>query len=283
MLKVIKNMTINIDGSLFDMSKPKIMGILNVTPDSFYDGGHFSTQKEILNQVEKMIDEGADIIDLGGFSSRPGAKEITLEDEEKRVLPIVKLIYKTFKNVLISVDTFRSELAKKSLDNGAKIINDISGGDLDKEMFKTIGEYKVPYIMMHMKGIPKNMQDNPNYEDVTVDIIKDFSRKIENAQSQGINDIIIDPGFGFGKTLNHNYKILNNLELFKILNRPILVGISRKSMIYKVLNNTPQRALTGTISLNTIALIMGANLLRVHDVKEAKETINLFNYLKENV
>jgi len=230
-----------------------------------------------------MIDEGADIIDLGGFSSRPGAKEITLEDEEKRVLPIVKLIYKTFKNVLISVDTFRSELAKKSLDNGAKIINDISGGDLDKEMFKTIGDYKAPYIMMHMKGIPKNMQDNPNYEDVTVDIIKDFSRKIENAQSQGINDIIIDPGFGFGKTLNHNYEILNNLELFKILNRPILVGISRKSMIYKVLNNTPQRALTGTISLNTIALIMGANLLRVHDVKEAKETINLFNYLKENV
>ena len=276
-------MTINIDGSLFDMSKPKIMGILNVTPDSFYDGGHFSTHKEILNQVEKMIDEGADIIDLGGFSSRPGAKEITLEDEEKRVLPTVKLIYKTFKNVLISVDTFRSELAKKSLDNGAKIINDISGGDLDKEMFKTIGDYKAPYIMMHMKGIPKNMQDNPNYEDVTVDIIKDFSRKIENAQSQGINDIIIDPGFGFGKTLNHNYEILNNLELFKILNRPILVGISRKSMIYKVLNNTPQRALTGTISLNTIALIMGANLLRVHDVKEARETINLFNYLKENV
>jgi len=276
-------MILNINGGVFDLSSPKIMGVLNVTPDSFYDGGVFSNEKKILAQVEKMILDGADIIDIGGFSSKPGAKTISLKEEEKRVIPIIKLINKTFNKIIISVDTFRSEIAEKSLNEGASIINDISGGDLDKNIYQISYKYKAPYIMMHMNGIPLNMQNNPKYENINHDIIKDFTSKIDSAEKKGVCDIIIDPGFGFGKTIQHNYQILNNLKLYTVLKKPILVGISRKSMIYKLLKTDPSKALNGTTSLNTIALINGANILRVHDVKEAKEVIKLYSFLKENV
>lgn len=276
-------MILNINGGVFDLSSPKIMGVLNVTPDSFYDGGVFSNEKKILAQVEKMILDGADIIDIGGFSSKPGAKTISLKEEEKRVIPIIKLINKTFNKIIISVDTFRSEIAEKSLNEGASIINDISGGDLDKNIYQISYKYKAPYIMMHMNGVPSNMQNNPKYENINHDIIKDFTSKIDSAEKKGVCDIIIDPGFGFGKTIQHNYQILNNLKLYTVLKKPILVGISRKSMIYKLIKTDPSKALNGTTSLNTIALINGANILRVHDVKEAKEVIKLYSFLKENV
>ena len=276
-------MILNINGGVFDLSSPKIMGVLNVTPDSFYDGGVFSNEKKILAQVEKMILDGADIIDIGGFSSKPGAKTISLKEEEKRVIPIIKLINKTFNKIIISVDTFRSEIAEKSLNEGASIINDISGGDLDKNIYQISYKYKAPYIMMHMNGVPSNMQNNPKYENINHDIIKDFTSKIDSAEKKGVCDIIIDPGFGFGKTIQHNYQILNNLKLYTVLKKPILVGISRKMMIYKLLKTDPSKALNGTTSLNTIALINGANILRVHDVKEAKEVIKLYSFLKENV
>ena len=275
-------MILNIKGSVLDLSIPKIMGVLNVTPDSFYDGGIYSSEKKILKQVEKMVLDGADIIDVGGYSSKPGATPITVEEEEKRVIPIIKLIYKTFKERIISVDTFRSEISEKSINAGASIINDISGGDLDNNIYKIAGKYKTPYIIMHMRGNPSNMQNNPVYKNINYEIIKDLSKKIELAQSNGVGDIIIDPGFGFGKTIEHNYQILNNLKLYKILDKPILIGISRKSMIYKLLKTEPSKALNGTTVLNTIALINGANILRVHDVKEAKEVIKLCSFLKEN-
>lgn len=276
-------MILNIKGDILDLSSPKIMGILNVTPDSFYDGGVFSNEKKILHQVEKMILDGADIIDVGGYSSKPGAEKIPLKEEEKRVIPIIKLINKTFDKTVISVDTFRSEIAEKSLSEGASIINDISGGDLDKNIYQIANKYRAPYIMMHMKGIPSNMQHNPKYENINYEIIKNLSLKIDSAEKKGVSDIIIDPGFGFGKTIQHNYQILNNIKLYTVLKKPILVGVSRKSMIYKLLESDPSEALNGTTSLNTIALINGANILRVHDVKEAKEVIKLYSFLKENV
>ena len=276
-------MILNIKGNILDLSSPKIMGVLNVTPDSFYDGGVYSNEKKILLQVEKMISDGADIIDIGGFSSKPGAKTISVKEEEKRVIPIIKLINNTFNKIIISVDTFRSEIAEKSLNEGASIINDISGGNLDKNIYQIANKYRVPYIMMHMKGVPANMQANPKYENINYEIIKDFSYKIDLAEKKGVYDIIIDPGFGFGKSIEHNYQILNNIKLYTVLKKPILVGISRKSMIYKLLKTDPSKALNGTTSLNTIALINGANILRVHDVKEAKEVIKLYSFLKENV
>ena len=276
-------MILNIKGSLLDLSSPKIMGILNVTPDSFYDGGVYSNENEILKQAEKMILDGVDIIDIGGYSSKPGAKKITIKEEEKRVLPIIKLIYKTFKKTIISVDTFRSEIAEKSINAGASIINDISGGNFDNNIYKIAERYKAPYIMMHMKGDPSNMQINPTYQNINYEIIKNLSKKIDFAQKKGVCDIIIDPGFGFGKTIEHNYQILNNLKLYKVLHKPILIGVSRKSMIYKLLKTDPSKALNGTTALNTIALINGANILRVHDVKQANEVIKLCGFLKENV
>jgi dihydropteroate synthase len=276
-------MILNIKGNTLDLSSPKIMGVLNVTPDSFYDGGVYSNEKKILLQVEKMISDGADIIDIGGFSSKPGAKTISVKEEEKRVIPIIKLINNTFNKIIISVDTFRGEIAEKSLNEGASIINDISGGNLDKNIYQIANKYRVPYIMMHMKGVPANMQANPKYENINYEIIKDFSYKIDLAEKKGVCDIIIDPGFGFGKSIEHNYQILNNIKLYTVLKKPILVGISRKSMIYKLLKTDPSKALNGTTSLNTIALINGANILRVHDVKEAKEVIKLYSFLKENV
>ena len=274
-------MTININGKLLDLSTPKIMGILNITPDSFYDGGIFNSEKKILNQVEKMINDGADIIDVGGYSSRPGAKQVELEDEIKRVVPVIKLIKNKFSKTIISVDTFRSEVAQKAIDSGASIVNDISAGELDSNMFNCVAQLKVPYILMHMKGNPGNMQNKPKYKNVVHDIIKNLSEKIFLARENGIMDIIIDPGFGFGKTIEHNYEILNDLSFFKELDCPIMVGVSRKSMIYNLLKNKPEDALNGTTCINTIALLSGANILRVHDVKEAKEVVQLTNFLKK--
>jgi dihydropteroate synthase len=272
-------MTINIKGKLMDFSSPKIMGILNITPDSFYDGGIFDSNKKILKQVEKMLEDGADIIDVGGYSSRPGSKKVIKDDEIKRVIPTIELIKSKFNEAIISVDTFRSEVAKKAVNSGASIVNDISAGELDPHMFNCVAELGIPYIMMHMQGNPQTMQNKPKYNNVVNDIITNLSKKIFTARELGIIDIVVDPGFGFGKTHEHNYQILNDLSFFKELDCPILVGISRKSMIYKILNNDPKNALNGTTCLNTVALSKGANIIRVHDVKEAKEIIKLTNFL----
>tara|TARA_B100001173_G_scaffold108620_2_gene94064 strand:- start:2018 stop:2848 length:831 start_codon:yes stop_codon:yes gene_type:complete len=276
-------MTINLNGNLMDLSTPKIMGILNVTPDSFYDGGMFDSNKKILDHVEKMLTDGADIIDVGGYSSRPGAKEVKLKDEIKRVVPTIELIKKEFNETIISVDTFRSEVALQAVNSGASIINDISGGDLDPNMFNCVAELNVPYIIMHMQGNPKNMQNNPLYENVIVEIIENLSKKVFEATEAGVIDVIIDPGFGFGKTIEHNYKILSELSFFKELDCPILVGLSRKSMIYSLLEEKPENVLNGTTCLNTVSILNGANILRVHDVKEAKEVIKLTNFLNKNI
>lgn len=275
-------MTINLNGNLMDLSTPKIMGILNVTPDSFYDGGMFDSNKKILDHVEKMLTDGADIIDVGGYSSRPGAKEVKLKDEIKRVVPTIELIKKEFNETTISVDTFRSEVALQAVNSGASIINDISGGDLDPNMFNCVAELNVPYIIMHMQGNPKNMQNNPLYENVIVEIIENLSKKVFEATEAGVIDVIIDPGFGFGKTIEHNYKILSELSFFKELDCPILVGLSRKSMIYSLLEEKPENVLNGTTCLNTVSILNGANILRVHDVKEAKEVVKLTNFLNIN-
>jgi len=258
------------------------MGILNITPDSFYDGGKYKNEADILFQTEKMLNEGATFIDVGAYSSRPGAAHISEKEELKRILPVIDLLVKYFPEIIISVDTFRSEIAKKTIENGAAIINDISGGKMDEKMFQTVAELQVPYILMHMLGTPQNMQQNTVYEDVTKDIIRFFSEQIFKLHQLKMNDIIIDMGFGFGKTLQHNYEILSNLVLFKNLDAPILIGVSRKSMLYKPLDITANEALNATTAANTIALLNGANILRVHDVKEALEAIKIVNQLREN-
>ena len=269
-------MNINIRGELYDLSSSKVMGILNLTPDSFYDGGKYNDVDDISNQISKMLEGGLDILDIGGYSSRPGAKNISSDEEKSRVLPVLKHIKKKFPQLVISIDTFRSEIAEACLTEGADIINDISSGMLDKEMMKTISKFNCPYIMMHMLGNPQNMQDSPKYKDVVIEVIKFLSQRIKIARDFGIVDLIADPGFGFGKTTENNFEILNNLEKFNILDVPLLTGFSRKSMIYKTLNTTSKNALNGTSSLNTIALTKGAKILRVHDVKEAKECIILY-------
>ena len=255
------------------------MGILNIAPDSFYDGGNYGDDKAILIQTEKMLIEGASFIDIGAYSSRPKAEHISEEEELKRIIPIVQLILKQFPEALLSIDTFRSKVAKHCIDAGACMINDISAGRLDKEMMPTIADLNVPYIMMHMKGTPQNMQEHTNYENLLKDIIFYFSERIAEARQLGIIDLIIDPGFGFAKTLEQNYELLNALELLDILDKPILVGLSRKSMIYKTLEKSANQALNGTTTLNTIALQKRAKILRVHDVKEAMECIQLINQL----
>ena len=273
-------MTIKLKERLLDLSGPMIMGILNVTPDSFYDGGFYDNQKKVIDQVEKMINDGASIIDIGGYSSRPGADNISPDVELARVLPIVKLIKERFSKILISIDTFRSEVAKQCVENGADIINDISGGSLDSKMFETVAKLNVPYIIMHMRGNPSNMMDKTDYENIIEEMENYFSKKIELAKSFGINDIIIDPGFGFAKTTEQNFDILKNLTSFKKLDKPLLVGVSRKSMIYKTLNISPIDSLNGSTVLHTISLLKGANIIRTHDVKEANECIRLVNELK---
>lgn len=268
-------MTINCKGTLIDLSQPKVMGILNVTPDSFFDGGQFKDEKSIITQVEKMILEGATFIDVGAYSSRPGADAISEDLELQRILPIVGVLLKEFPNALLSIDTFRSRVASECVFAGAALINDISAGKLDENMLATIAKHKVPYIMMHMKGDPQTMQSQTDYENLIVEMNYYFSERLQAARAKGIHDIIIDPGFGFSKTTDQNFEVLKNLDLFQTLNHPILVGLSRKSMIYKTLGIDAKSALNGTTALHSHALSKGANILRAHDVKEVMECIKL--------
>ena len=270
-------MTINCKGILVDLSTPKVMGILNVTPNSFYDGGKYKNESEILSQVEKMLADGASFIDIGAYSSKPNAEFVSEQEEISRIIPVVDLVLKHFPDTMLSIDTFRSKVAKVAIENGAAIINDISAGNLDDKMLEVIGKYNVPYIMMHMRGNPQTMQTLTNYEDIVKEMLFYFSERVAKARTFGINDLILDPGFGFAKTIDQNYEVFQKMELFKMLELPLLVGISRKSMIYKTLDSTIEKAMNGTTVLNTLALTKGANIIRVHDVKEAAECVTLFN------
>jgi len=263
-------------GSILDFRHPRIMGILNITPDSFYQGSRLTDPGAIREKVLEMITEGADLVDVGAYSSRPGSEGVSTAEEMKRLEMALDTIRQARPDVLISVDTFRTEIARRVVnDFNVDMINDISGGDMDQDMFETMAGLQVPYVMMHMKGEPSNMQEHAIYEDVVKEIIYDFSAKIRRLNRLGVNDIIIDPGFGFAKTIDHNYQILRQLEAFHIFRQPLMVGLSRKSMIYRVLGTGPEEALNGSSVLHAIALMKGANILRVHDVKEARETIKL--------
>jgi dihydropteroate synthase len=267
--------TINCGGRLISIEKPLVMGILNITPDSFYEGGKHKDIDNALNHGAKMLEEGANIIDIGAVSTKPGAKEVSQEEEEKRLIPVLKKMTKEFPDAIFSIDTFRSSIARMSVDCGAQMINDISAGAFDKNMFRIISELQIPYIIMHIKGVPSNMQNDPIYKDVVKEVIAYFSEKVAILRKMGVNDIIIDPGFGFGKTVEHNYELLKKLEYFSFFELPLMVGFSRKSMINNVLGIKPEDALNGTTVLNTIAIMKGANILRVHDVKEVVETVKL--------
>ncbi len=271
---------LNIKGKILDLSTPKVMGILNITDDSFFDGGKYISKNKILERCDKMLMEGASIIDIGAQSSRPGSKSINSNLEKERLLTAITNVKHHFPDIIISVDTYNSSIAKSCIKNGADIINDISAGEKDKEMWAIVAESGVTYIMMHMKGNPENMQENPQYDNITNDIMVFFEKKIKNLKAKGNEQIIIDPGFGFGKTIEHNYEILNNLERFQEFGLPLLVGVSRKSMIYNLLDTTAQKALNGTTAINMIALLNGANILRVHDVKQAIECIKIVNFAK---
>ncbi|HDZ15371.1 hypothetical protein LCGC14_0741920 [marine sediment metagenome] len=275
-------MTLNCKGQLIDLSHPKVMGILNLTPDSFYDGGRYTNDKAVLSQTEKMLRDGATFIDLGAYSSRPGADHVSKDEELNRMLPIVRRLITEFPEILLSIDTFRSEVAVECLEAGATLINDISAGKLDGQMLPTIAKFKVPFIMMHMRGTPQTMKSHTVYENLLVDILAYFSERINSARALGIIDIIVDPGFGFAKTVNQNYELLSKLNLFQNLDVPVLAGLSRKSMIYKTLGTTPDNALNGTTALNMVALMNGANILRVHDVREAVECVRLAKIVLEN-
>ena len=272
--------TINCNQQLIDLSTPKVMGILNITPDSFFDGGKFRSDKNVLLQTEKMINEGATFIDVGGYSSRPNAEHISEYEELKRVIPVIELLIKKFPDILISIDTFRSKVASNCIKLGACMVNDISAGSMDAKMFTTIAELQVPYIIMHMQGTPQTMQRSPKYDDIIHEVILYFSKKIKELNRLNINDIIIDVGFGFGKTSQQNFELLHKLSLFNNLEVPILTGVSRKSMLYKLLDTTPDKALNATTVANTVALLNGTNILRVHDVKEAIEAIKIVNALE---
>ena len=272
-------MTINCKGKLIDLSTPKVMGILNVTPDSFFDGGRYKDETSIIKQVENMLNEGATFIDVGAYSSRPNAPFVSEDEELQRIVPIIKLLVGHFPDIIISVDTFRSQVAKATIIEGAALINDISAGLLDDNMLPTIADLQVPYIMMHMRGTPQTMQTLTQYSNLIKDINFYFSERIAKARELGIIDLILDPGFGFAKTLEQNFKLLSKFELLNIAELPVLAGISRKSMIYKTLDTTAANALNGTTALHVIALQKGAKILRVHDVKEAKECITLYNKL----
>ena len=278
----LKNTNSESNSRIFSTENASIMGILNLTENSFYDGGKYLEEKKIVTRCKNMLDEGASIIDIGAQSSKPGATQLSSEEELKILLPSIKLLKNNFNNITISIDTFWANTAKKCIQSGAHIINDISAGEIDKNMFSTIAKLNVPYIIMHMQGTPKNMQKNPCYKNVTKEIIKYFKNKIEKLHKLKFYKIVIDPGFGFGKTIEHNYQLLNNLKAFKKLKSPILIGTSRKSMIYNLLDTTPQHALNGTSIINTIALQNGANILRVHDVKEANECIKITTFAKNN-
>lgn len=273
-------MTINCNENLIDLSTPKVMGILNVTPDSFFDGGSYKNIERYIAQAGKMLIEGATFIDIGAYSSKPGAAEVSVEEELQRILPVVQSITKEFPNCIISIDTFRSSVAKVCIEEGAAMVNDISGGQLDPNMLATVAQLKVPYILMHMRGTPQNMQQKTTYTDLIQDIIFYFSEQLQKAKEAGINDVILDPGFGFSKNVKQNFQLLEGLELLQNLDVPILAGISRKSMIYKTLEIDAKNALNGTTALNMVCLNNGASILRVHDVKEAMECVTLFNALK---
>jgi len=273
------NKTLNLRGGLLDLSTPKVMGILNVTPDSFYDGGRYTDDQSILEQVEKMQRDGADVIDVGGYSTRPGAKEISGGEELSRVVNAIRIIVKAFPESILSVDTFRSSIAKAAVLEGACMINDISGGEMDEKMFDTVASLQVPFVLMHMRGTPQTMSRLSEYDNLLKDIVDYFHKKINRLHELGVNDIIIDPGFGFAKTVEQNFELLKNLNYLKILRKPILAGLSRKSTIWRTLETSPEESLNGTTVLNTVALLNGANLLRVHDVREAVECIRLFTHL----
>ncbi|MFD1095149.1 dihydropteroate synthase [Salegentibacter chungangensis] len=274
-------MTINCKGQLIDLSSPKIMGILNTTPDSFYEGSRSQNESDLLKRAEKMLKEGADFIDIGGYSSRPDAEEVSVEEELQRVVPAIEALVKNFPEILISVDTFRSKVADESLKAGGAMVNDIAAGNLDKEMMNVVAGHQVPYIMMHMRGNPATMKKLNQYENMLQEILQYFSGKIREARSAGINDLMIDPGFGFSKNIEQNFELLSKADLFQTLELPVLIGISRKSMIYKTLGTNPSEALNGTTVLNSIALQKGASILRVHDVKEAVECVNLVSRVKK--
>lgn len=273
--------TINCRGQLLILNEPVVMGILNITPDSFYDGGKFNSLEKALAATEQMLEAGAKIIDIGGMSSRPGAEMITVEEELRRVLPIVEAVHKTFPTTLLSVDTIRAKVVRAAVEAGAHIVNDISAGRQDEALYATVAELQVPYILMHMKGTPKTMQLQPQYDDV-VQVVLDFLiQEYGKLRALGVKDVLVDPGFGFGKTLIDNYRLLKYFHVFKILDVPLLAGLSRKSMIYKYLNITPSEALNGTTALHMVALQQGAKILRVHDVKAAMETIRLWQQLEQ--
>lgn len=274
--------SINVNGELMYFSTPKVMGILNATPDSFYSGSRKTTESEIHLRIEQILSEGADIIDIGGYSSSPGAQDVSSEEEMNRLSRALNIIRKEYPKAIVSVDTFRSEIAKACVEEyGVAIINDISGGMIDSKMFETAGKLRVPYILSHIKGTPSTMSTLCNYQDLMKEIVLYFSQKIHALRQEGVNDIIIDPGFGFAKNVEQNYSLMKNLEVLKLFDSPILVGISRKTMIYKLLNITPENSLNGTTVLNTFALLHGASILRVHDVKEAVESIKIIQKLKE--
>ncbi len=276
--------TINVGGELIDFTIPIVMGVVNVTPDSFYDGGKMDDEQVLLASVEKMIDDGVRILDIGAVSTRPGAPIISTKIELSRLLPAVQAIRNSFPDIPISIDTFRSWVAVRVIDEiGPIIVNDISGGTLDSKMFETIGKMRVPYILSHINGTPRDMQKNPHYNDIIKDISTFFGEKVKRLTKLGVLDIIIDPGFGFGKTLEHNYELLNRLDSFKVFQLPVMVGLSRKSMIWRSLESSPEKALNGTTVANTLALMGGADILRVHDVKEAVEAVAIFSEIKASI
>lgn len=273
--------TINLDGKIIDLTQPVVMGILNVTPDSFFDGGKYKTEKKVLKRAEEILEQGGTFIDIGAVSTQPGQDGISTKEEIDRLLPAVKAVKKAFPEANISIDTYRSWVALKIIEDcGPCIVNDVSGGNFDEHMFDTIGKLDVPYILMHMQGTPLKMQENPQYEDIIRDISLFFTDRVKRLTKAGVKDVIIDPGFGFGKTLDHNYELLNRLDSFKVFQLPLLVGISRKSMIHKLLGSNPEEALNGTTVINTLALMGGTDILRVHDVLEAMEAVRIMNMLR---
>lgn len=271
--------SLNVNGRLLDLSKPKVMGILNVTPDSFFDGNRYQSEEQILRQVEKMLIEGAHIIDIGGYSTRPGAAEISIAEETERVVKAIGWVVREFPKAILSIDTFRSSVARAAFSEGATILNDVSGGALDPEMYTTAALLKAPYILMHMRGNPQDMQNRNDYSDVVLEVVAELQQKISALHEAGVHEIVVDPGFGFSKSVAQNFEILNNLQRFRILDKPLLVGFSRKSMIWRTLGITPDEALNGTTALHSVALLKGASILRVHDVREAVQTIELIRNL----
>ncbi|WP_270612298.1 dihydropteroate synthase [Bacteroides intestinalis] len=282
-METLSSKYINVNGSLLDLSGPCVMGILNITPDSFYAGSRMQTEAEIAARAQQILDEGAGIIDIGAYSSRPNAENVSPREEMERLRMGLEILRKTQPGAVISVDTFRADVARMCVEEyGVAIINDIAAGEMDTDMFRTVAELNVPYIMMHMQGTPQNMQQHPHYDNLLKEVFLYFAQKVQQLRDLGMKDIILDPGFGFGKTVEHNYELLAHLEEFRVFELPLLVGVSRKSMIYRLLGNTPQDALNGTTVLDTICLLKGADILRVHDVREAVETVKIVEAMRKN-